>query len=58
MLETFEIAVREVAFWSVLALGALCLIAMVLALAAWVMKKLLTTMGLYRNFLLFVRSRR
>lgn len=58
MLQTFEIAVREVAFWSILATGCLCLLGSSFAVLAWMLKKLLLMLGLYRDFLVFIRARR
>lgn len=58
MLQTFETAVREVAFWAVLATGCLCLIGGAVAIAGWVIKRMIKTFGLYRDFMAFARSRR
>lgn len=58
MLQTFEIAVREVAYWAVLATGCLCLISGTLTVASLALKWTLSTFSLYKDFLAFVRTRR
>lgn len=57
-LQMFETAIREVAFWAVLAMGCLCLLGGVAAIGAWALKALLKTLSLYRDFAAFVRGRK
>ena len=57
-LQLLETAVREVSYWAVLVTGCLCLIGGTAAIGHWSLRKLLSTLGLYREFLAFVKTRK
>lgn len=58
MIELLDLAVREVSYVSVLVLGTMCLVAAALTMVGWTLKKLIQGLGLYRDFLEFLRNRR
>ena len=54
----FEMAVKEIAFIAVLLTGCFCTVGIAAITGAWCVKALLRMLGLWYNFLLFVRSRK
>lgn len=56
--EALEVAVREVSYYAVLLAGAFFVAGSCAALAGWALKKSLEAIGVYAEFVGFVRSRR
>lgn len=54
----FELVVRDVAYYAVLGSGVFFVAGSCAALAGWALKKWLETVGMYAEFLSFVRGRR
>lgn len=56
--QAFEVAVREVAYYAVLGSGTFFVAGSCAALSGWALKKFLESIGVYAEFVRFIRSRK